>query len=352
MGLWKIMMPQKIQLLAVLVFGVAVMLIENQIQKLDESRAKLESVLLKREVAETERRVGEDQPPPARGDNTVIIYNRVPKTASTSFTNIAYDLCRKNQFHVLHVNISRNNPVLSLQDQIRFVKNITSWKEKKPGFYHGHMAYLDFAKYGVKDKPLYINVVRDPIERLVSYYYFLRSGDDYRRGLRRRKQGDKQTFDECVSSGGPDCKPEKLWMQIPFFCGHVSECWNVGSRWALEQAKYNLMNQYLLVGVTEELEDFVMILEAALPRFFKGATELYRTGNKSHLRKTNDKKPLTKETMEKLRQSDVWKLENEFYEFVLKYFQFVRAHAVRKKDGELYILAQSFFYEKIHPKAN
>lgn len=53
---------------------------------------------------------------------------------------------------------------------------------------------------------------------------------------------------------------------------------NAGSKWALEQAKYNLVNEYLLVGVTEELEDFIMILEAALPRFFKGATELYRTG--------------------------------------------------------------------------
>lgn len=61
-------------------------------------------------------------------------------------------------------------------------------------------------------------------------------------------------------------------------------CRNVGSRWALEQAKYNLVNEYLLVGVTEELEDFIMILEAALPRFFKGATELYRTGtNTSHI---------------------------------------------------------------------
>lgn len=58
-------------------------------------------------------------------------------------------------------------------------------------------------------------------------------------------------------------------------------CRNVGSRWALEQAKYNLVNEYLLVGVTEELEDFIMILEAALPRFFKGATELYRTGRKT-----------------------------------------------------------------------
>ncbi|MEQ2300958.1 Heparan sulfate 2-O-sulfotransferase 1 [Ameca splendens] len=88
-----------------------------------------------------------------------------------------------------------------------------------------------------------------------------------------------QTFDECVSSGGSDCAPEKLWLQIPFFCGHHSECWNAGSRWALEQAKYNLVNEYLLVGVTEELEDFIMILEAALPRFFKGAADLYRTGS-------------------------------------------------------------------------
>lgn len=43
-------------------------------------------------------------------------------------------------------------------------------------------------------------------------------------------------------------------------------------------------------------------------------------------------------------------MENEFYEFALEQFQFVRAHAVREKDGELYLLAQNFFYEKIYPK--
>uniref|UniRef100_A0A3B4VJ38 Heparan sulfate 2-O-sulfotransferase 1 n=1 Tax=Seriola dumerili TaxID=41447 RepID=A0A3B4VJ38_SERDU len=346
MGLLRIMMPPKIQLLAVLAFGVAMLFIENQIQNLEESRAKLERAIARHEVAEVEQRHSEDTgrelSPLSEKDDTVIIYNRVPKTASTSFTNIAYDLCGKNRFHVLHINTTKNNPVMSLQDQCQFIVSRIFEKICRPFFF--------LSRYGVKGKPMYINVVRDPIERLVSYYYFLRFGDDYRPGLRRRKQGDKKTFDECVSSGGSDCAPEKLWLQIPFFCGHHSECWNAGSRWALEQAKYNLVNEYLLVGVTEELEDFIMILEAALPRFFKGATELYKTGKKSHLRKTTEKKPPTKETIAKLQQSDIWKIENEFYEFALEQFQFVRAHAVREKDGELYVLAQSFFYEKIYPK--
>ncbi|XP_036303845.1 heparan sulfate 2-O-sulfotransferase 1 isoform X2 [Pipistrellus kuhlii] len=356
MGLLRIMMPPKLQLLAVVAFAVAMLFLENQIQKLEESRSKLERAIARHEVREIEQRHTMDGPRQDAAldeeDDMVIIYNRVPKTASTSFTNIAYDLCAKNKYHVLHINTTKNNPVMSLQDQVRFVKNITSWKEMKPGFYHGHISYLDFAKFGVKKKPIYINVIRDPIERLVSYYYFLRFGDDYRPGLRRRKQGDKKTFDECVAEGGSDCAPEKLWLQIPFFCGHSSECWNVGSRWAMDQAKYNLVNEYFLVGVTEELEDFIMLLEAALPRFFRGAADLYRTGKKSHLRKTTEKKLPTKQTIAKLQQSDIWKMENEFYEFALEQFQFIRAHAVREKDGDLYILAQNFFYEKIYPKSN
>ncbi|KAJ3599018.1 hypothetical protein NHX12_032981 [Muraenolepis orangiensis] len=356
-------MPHKFQLLAVMAFGLAVLFIEKQIQDMDESREVLERTVARHEVAEAEqwRQRGEVGGPASSPlhradggdeDDLVVIYNRVPKTASTSFTNIAYDLCGKNRFHVLHINTSKNNPVLSLQDQVRFVHNVTSWREMKPAFYHGHVAYLDFSKFGVAGQPRYINVVRDPVERLVSYYYFLRFGDDYRPGLRRRKQGDKKTFDQCVATGGPDCAPEKLWLQIPFFCGHHSECWNVGSAWALQKAKANLVNQYLLVGLTEELEDFVMILEAALPRFFKGATKLYRTGKKSHLRKTTEKKPPATETISKLHRSDIWKMENDFYQFAQEQFHFVRAHAVREKDGELLVLPQSFFYEKIYPKVS
>lgn len=79
-------------------------------------------------------------------ENLVVIYNRVPKTGSTSFINLAYDLCKKNRFHVLHINVSANNHVLSLSNQLNFVRNVTGWGEVKPALYHGHMAYLNFAK--------------------------------------------------------------------------------------------------------------------------------------------------------------------------------------------------------------
>lgn len=52
-------------------------------------------------------------------DNLIVIYNRVPKTGSTSFVNLAYDLCRKNHFYVLHINITANMHVLSLNNQVR-----------------------------------------------------------------------------------------------------------------------------------------------------------------------------------------------------------------------------------------
>lgn len=82
-----------------------------------------ERTIARHEVAEVEQRHNEDAgrefSAPAGRDDMVIIYNRVPKTASTSFTNIAYDLCGKNRFHVLHINTTKNNPVMSLQDQVR-----------------------------------------------------------------------------------------------------------------------------------------------------------------------------------------------------------------------------------------
>lgn len=91
-----------------------------------------ERAIARHEVREIEQRHTQDglrqrdsslTPESDNEDDVVIIYNRVPKTASTSFTNIAYDLCGKNHYHVLHINTTKNNPVMSIQDQVRETAN-------------------------------------------------------------------------------------------------------------------------------------------------------------------------------------------------------------------------------------
>ncbi|XP_018577622.1 heparin sulfate O-sulfotransferase isoform X2 [Anoplophora glabripennis] len=272
----------------------------------------------------------------------MVLYNRVPKTASTSFVGVAYDLCKRNNFHVLHVNITANNHMLSLENQLKFAKNISNWNNIKPALYHGHFAYLDFSKFGMPN-PLYINLIRKPLDRFISYYYFVRYGDDYRPHLIRRKHGNTMSFDECVLKKLPDCDPNNMWLQIPFFCGHSVNCWKPGNKWALNEAKKNLINKYFLVGLTEELGDFISVLEQSLPRLFKGASDHYLNSNRSHLRQTVQKDIPSEETVKKIKESLIWQMENEFYEFALEYFHFIKKFGFKNK-------LQNVMYEKIRPK--
>jgi hypothetical protein len=50
--------------------------------------------------------------------------------------------------------------------------------------------------------PIYIQVIREPLDRFVTYYYFLRCGDDHRPHLTRSRAGDNRVF---------------LFVKIPFY---------------------------------------------------------------------------------------------------------------------------------------
>uniref|UniRef100_A0A914UGW5 Uncharacterized protein n=1 Tax=Plectus sambesii TaxID=2011161 RepID=A0A914UGW5_9BILA len=232
-------------------------------------------------------------------------------------------MCKTNQFHVLHLNVTKNRHTLTLSDQRRFIQNVSNWSERKPAFYHGHVAFLDFTRFG-QHNPIYINLLREPLERLVSHYYFLRFGDNFRVGLKRSRDGDTETFDDCVARNGKDCDPKQMWLQVPFFCGHSSLCWEAGNAWALEQAKRNLINHYLLVGITENIDQFIELLEATLPRFFKGASAHFASldESRSHMRNTKKKILPNTTTITVMKESPIYRMESEFYLFAKEQFEF------------------------------
>lgn len=58
-------------------------------------------------------------------EDMVVIYNRVPKTASTSFVGLVYDLCKQNKYHVLHINVTNNMHTLTLTNQVLHICSYT-----------------------------------------------------------------------------------------------------------------------------------------------------------------------------------------------------------------------------------
>ncbi|CAI4224034.1 unnamed protein product [Auanema sp. JU1783] len=284
----------------------------------------------------------------------IVIYNRIPKTGSTTFTNaVAYDLFKTNGFNVIHLNMTKNRQIMSIPDQFDFVTNVTTWHERLPAFYHGHVSFIDFTRFGYPN-PIYINLLREPLDRLLSHYYFLRYGDNYRVGLKRSRAGNNETFDDCVSRSGKDCDPKQLWMQIPYFCGHHHFCSEVGSTDALDKAKRNLIENYLLVGVNERMRDFIALLEKAFPPFFEGALSHFDglDENRAHLRYTKKKVMPTKKTLEIIKNTVAYRMEKEFYDFARAEFDaiFKKATNGTDKAENIRLLSNQFHYEKIKPE--
>ena len=44
-----------------------------------------------------------------------------------------------------------------------------------PWSFDKHVNYIDFAKHAVPNPPQYMNVIRDPVERIISDYFYLRN---------------------------------------------------------------------------------------------------------------------------------------------------------------------------------
>jgi dermatan/chondrotin sulfate uronyl 2-O-sulfotransferase UST len=81
---------------------------------------------------------------------------------------------------------------------------------------------------------------------------------------------------ECQFIEGSDIKQyNDHRSQISQFCGHETECRKFNSMSALQKAKANVEKFYQVVGVIEDVNMTLAVLEAKMPEFFNGAIKIY-----------------------------------------------------------------------------
>lgn len=202
-------------------------------------------------------------------DPLVLIYNRVPKAGSSSMTNLLSKLSSKHGFKMLGWFDMPSHDYEAVQ---KAVKEALKTNTKTVIAQHFHFPEI------IDDRVAYINVLRHPVSRCTSQYYYLRYGD---RDEKDRKKVIDQfgdlSIDDCIDSGEYDrCFNCKGWKQSLFFCGRDGgECKSLSPNSILERAKQVIDDEYT-IGAIEDFEGTVAVMEKLYPSFFKGGLDLLK----------------------------------------------------------------------------
>ena len=152
----------------------------------------------------------------------ILVFARVPKTASLALNGLLSRLKEVNQFEVLsNVDGMRyagpNEEYLfepDLQHRQRNMLAILNVTDK-PFIYTRHQAFWDFSELANlrhSQQPLYFSFVRHPVDRVISWYYYLRSPsyqlseDNQRVESVISIRALKESFEDCVAKGRSECQ--------------------------------------------------------------------------------------------------------------------------------------------------
>ncbi|KAL4624007.1 uronyl 2-sulfotransferase-like, partial [Arapaima gigas] len=259
-----------------------------------------------------------------------VVYNRVGKCGSRTVVLLLRVLAERHQFTLVSSDI-HNKTRLTKHEQVALMRNISNIP--KPFLFTRHVHFLNFSRFTI-EQPVYINIIRDPISRFLSNYFFRRFGDwrgEQNHLIRTPGMKDFERYldiNVCILENYPECSNPRLFYIIPYFCGQHPQCREPGT-WALERAKKNVLENYLLVGILEELEDVLLLLERLLPHFFSNVLTIYKS---PEYRKLGNMTGTVKKHTPTLRALQVlyqrMKYEYDFYYFIRDQF-----HLMKKKIG-------------------
>eukprot|EP00038_Savillea_parva_P004479 m.138199 g.138199 ORF g.138199 m.138199 type:complete len:431 (+) comp11481_c0_seq2:32-1324(+) len=297
-----------------------------------------------------------------------VFYNRLPKAGSTTMITLLtkleeYRSHRKSVRNVRQFNIYNcGNDHYHMQHPFQIDTEWTfAWKtlssaKKKASRYVGavfinHMVWVNFSKYGYH-KPLAIQMVRDPVDRAVSSYYY---------GLWGRPEGDERmprlraSYQETAGlNHTPTINEWVAWKKTQkqyqgcanrehgngltsYFCGFDPVCDDICSEAAMERAKRVLVEEYASVGLVEHFRLSLQLFEAVAPEWFQNLTDIHdmMVAKKSGTKHNNDKsgenaktlhanvtprhEPANEETKQYFRENLA--PDMELYRFALEHFE-------------------------------
>ncbi|XKL63982.1 hypothetical protein PGB90_006346 [Kerria lacca] len=338
----------------------------------------------------------------------LLFFNRVPKVGSQTFMELLRRLSSQNKFEFYRDKVQRVETIrLAPAEQLGLAAMINNYET--PGVFIKHVCFINFTKRLVNvvvypignsdfkllrrlieycintfanmyflfsrtessvlinimyfadyafslSEPIYLNVVRDPVERVISWYYYVRAPWYYveRKQAfpdlplpdvmwlkkvisvaiyycfvlnKNKKNYDKsflQDYETCIKNNDRECQYNEgatregigdHRRQSMFFCGHNEECIPFNSAEAIEKAKRVVDEYYAVVGVLEDMNTTLTVLEHYIPKFFKGAVDIYYR-HMEEFRKINKniyKPPVSEEIKEIVRKN--FTREIEFYQF-------------------------------------
>ncbi|XP_037782506.1 uncharacterized protein LOC119578907 isoform X2 [Penaeus monodon] len=267
-------------------------------------------------------------------ETRLVIFSAVPKCGSSTTARLFKTLSSLNRFTAMVPQI-RIQPRLAEQQREILLKNLMTHALKVPVAYVRHLFYIDNNKLGFPQIS-WVAIVRDPVERLISQFYYIRieSRYDTIKLLEGRKPSQEffnMTLDECVPAKDTRCwyrKGTHQMLQLSFFCGQETFCQLVGDRKALQLAKYHAETRYSAVGILEELPLSYKVFQHYLPLFFARATTI-EEGTGSMRLNSQDEKPTVSERTKNMMRSYL-KEDMEFYQF-LKQRLYLQAEAIAKQ---------------------
>ncbi|KAJ8409746.1 hypothetical protein AAFF_G00218050 [Aldrovandia affinis] len=259
-----------------------------------------------------------------------VVYNRVGKCGSRTVVLLLRILAERHQFNMVSSDI-HNKTRLTKHEQVDLMKNISNIPQ--PYLYTRHVHFLNFTRFRI-EQPVYINIIRDPINRFLSNYFFRRFRDwrgEQNHLIRTPGMKDDERYldiNVCILENYPECSNPRLFYIIPYFCGQHPQCREPGV-WALERAKQNVQENFLLVGILEELEDVLLLLERLLPHFFTDVLSIYKSPDyrkMGNMTGTVRKPTPSREALQVLYQR--MRDEYDFYNFIRDQF-----HLMKRKIG-------------------